>query len=113
MGIFSVFGFLKKKAKSDDKAESSYSSLGLPEPTFGPPPASAAENPFPSARPPLNLPNVSSTGSSESASQENLKAKIDLMMTQIDSMKIQSQSMNERILQIENMVKQLLDMARR
>jgi hypothetical protein len=31
----------------------------------------------------------------------------------MDSMRIQSQSMNERIVQIENMVRQLLEMARR
>lgn len=48
----------------------------------------------------------------ESISLENLKAKIDLMLVQIDSLKIEYESINQRIQNIERMTKELYMMAK-
>ncbi len=45
-------------------------------------------------------------------SAENVKAKVDLMITQIDSMKIEYETINQRIQNIERMVKELYAMAK-
>ena len=89
MGLLDAFNFFKRKPKEE---EMDYSSVGLATPSLGP------------TTTPTQM-------TSEFATQENMKAKLDLMMTQIDSMRIQHESMNERIVQIEKMVRQLLDMA--
>jgi len=46
------------------------------------------------------------------ASSENLKAKVDLMLTQIDSLKIEYEAINQRIQNIERMVRELHTMAK-
>jgi len=46
------------------------------------------------------------------ASSENLKAKVDLMLTQIDSLKIEYEAINQRIQNIERMVRELYAMAK-
>lgn len=113
MGVLSFLDFLKKKPKEEvSEKPSDYSSLGLPAPEFGKP-TDVPQTPLFTSDRPLPQPPSQAMSASESATHENLKAKVDLMMTQIDSMRIQSQAMNERIVQIENMVRQLLDMARR
>ncbi len=43
---------------------------------------------------------------------ENLKAKVDLMLTQVDSLKIEYESINQRIQNIERMVRELYTMAK-
>jgi hypothetical protein len=45
--------------------------------------------------------------------EENVRAKMDLLIAQIDSLRIQYETINERVTQIEKMVKELLDMAHR
>ena len=45
-------------------------------------------------------------------SADNLKAKMDLMMSQVDSMKIENEAINQRIQNIERMVKELYVMAK-
>lgn len=40
------------------------------------------------------------------------KAKMDLVVAQMDSLRLQYETLNERILQIEKMVKELHDMAK-
>lgn len=57
-------------------------------------------------------PSPPSPLTSEAAMTENVKAKMDLVLTQIDSLRIQYESINERITLIEKMVKELLDMAK-
>ena len=66
-------------------------------------------NPF--TRPDMRMPSPQPMAI-VSGEMENFRAKIDLMSTQIESMKIQYESMNERIIMIEKMVKELLDMAK-
>ena len=46
------------------------------------------------------------------ASSENLKAKVDLMLAQIDSLKIEYEAINQRIQNIERMVRELYAMAK-
>ncbi len=43
---------------------------------------------------------------------ENLKAKVDLMLTQIDSLKFEYEAINQRIQNIERMVRELYAMAK-
>ncbi len=43
---------------------------------------------------------------------DNLKAKMDLMMSQIDSMRIEYDAINQRIQNIERMVKEIYTMAK-
>lgn len=92
MGLFDKLSFFKRKPKEEPV---DYSSVGLSSPTYRP---TATSTPLPAA--------------SEFATQENIKAKIDLVMTQIDNMRIQHESMNERMSRIESMLKQLLEMAK-
>lgn len=89
MGLFSRLNIFKRRPKEEEKTD--YSSVGLPAPSLG--------------RTPALL-------SSEIGAQDNARAKLDLMMTQIDGMRIQQESISERVQQIEKMVKQLLDMAK-
>lgn len=88
MKLFSIFNLFKRKPKEE---KTDYSSL-VSSPSLSP--------------------TTSTPITSEFAAQENTKAKLDLIMTQIDSMRIQQESINERVSQIEKMVKQLLDMAK-
>ena len=46
------------------------------------------------------------------AAAENLKAKVDLMLTQIDSLKTEYEAINQRIQNIERMVRELYAMAK-
>lgn len=88
MGFFSFF----RRKKKDDLPETPESELGgLKE--------------FRESRLPP-VPHAHNTGT------ENFSAKVDLMMAQMDSMRIQYESINERVTQIEKMVKELLDMAK-
>ncbi|MEM7825510.1 MAG: hypothetical protein QW412_01460 [Candidatus Aenigmatarchaeota archaeon] len=43
----------------------------------------------------------------ESSSIENVRAKVDLLLTQIDSLKTQYETLNERIKNIEQMVQEI------
>ena len=43
----------------------------------------------------------------EKSTLENVKAKIDLMLTQIDSLKTQYETLNERLKKIEQMVEEI------
>ncbi|MBI4894449.1 MAG: hypothetical protein HY833_01800 [Candidatus Aenigmarchaeota archaeon] len=131
MGLFDGvnLNFLKKKADdtSVDSGPGDYSSsLGMNKPVFGPDQKmSYDEQQLPQNYPPQNypsqgygsaplppLPQPSQAHQNQFASQENMKAKIDLMMTQVDSIRLQNENLNERLVQIEKMVKQLLEMAK-
>lgn len=92
MGLFSRLNIFKRRPKEEEKTD--YSSVGLPAPSLG------------MGRTPSTL------ISNEIALQDNTRAKLDLMMTQIDGMRIQQESISERVQQIEKIVKQLLDMAK-
>lgn len=48
----------------------------------------------------------------ETATIENVRAKIDLLLTQLESLRIQQQALNERIIQIEKMIQELYRMAK-
>lgn len=67
---------------------------------------------------PKDLPNASTTGTnnfgaaSESATVANVKARMDLVLTQMDSLRVQYESVNERLINIEKMLKELYDMAK-
>lgn len=43
----------------------------------------------------------------EAATMENMKAKMDLMMTHLDSLKVQNETLNERIKNIERLVTEI------
>jgi len=62
---------------------------------------------YPASLPPANQPSYPTD-----ASAENLKAKVDLMLTQIDSLKIEYEAINQRIQNIERMVRELYAMAK-
>lgn len=89
------FGFLKKifkfgKKKDDDFLSDYKKSTALTTPTTLP----------------STTPSFGSTAT-ENVSSENMKAKIDLVMTQLDSLKIQYESINQRLIQIESMVREI------
>ncbi len=70
---------------------------------------SAEETPlteYPAPYVPTNQPNY------PDALSENLKAKIDLMLSQVDSLKIEYEAINQRIQNIERMVRELYTMAK-
>jgi len=78
-----VFGFLKKKKPETEE-------VVLPPPEPVPP----------------------KTENTESASIEAVKAKIDLIATHIDSLKVQYTVLNERLENLEKMVKEIYQMAK-
>lgn len=91
------FGFLKKifrfGKKSDDDFSSDLKSLSANLPSSAYTPSSAG--------------NFGTSGMPENVSSDNMKAKIDLVMTQLDSLKIQYESINQRLIQIESMVREI------
>jgi hypothetical protein len=58
----------------------------------------------------LKLPKPEIT--TETATIENVKAKMDLVLTQLDSLRTQYEAMNERVITIEKMLKELYTMAK-
>ena len=129
MGLFDKvnLNFMKKKTAdtSTDSGPSDYSSsLGMNKPVFGPdqkmtydeqqsPPQNYPSQNYPAPNYGLaQLPQSPQAHQNQFASQENMKAKIDLMMTQVESIRLQNENLNERLVQIEKMVKQLLEIAR-
>lgn len=120
MGLFDKISipFLKKKEAAEEPSKDDYAStLGLNRPVIGP------EQKQPYDQPPQSYQQYGSPYSSPTqypapvpqaqfATQENMKAKIDLMVAQIDSIRLQSEAMNERLVQTERMVKQLLEIAK-
>ena len=81
-----IFGVKKKEPTVEETPLSNY-----PEPSYTP----------------VNQPNYPTDVASE-----NLKAKVDLMLTQIDSLKIEYEAINQRIQNIERMVRELYAMAK-
>jgi hypothetical protein len=57
--------------------------------------------------PPVNQPSYPSD-----VATENLKAKVDLMLTQVDSLKLEYEAINQRIQNIERMVREIYTMAK-
>jgi len=48
----------------------------------------------------------------EATTMENVKAKMDLILTQIDSLRVQNETLNERIKNIEKVVAEILTIAK-
>lgn len=57
-------------------------------------------------------PTISSTYTPETVATENLKAKVDLMLSQVDSLKLEYEALNQRIQNIERMVREIYAMAK-
>lgn len=58
------------------------------------------------------LPILKPEVTAETATIENVKAKMDLVLTQLDSLRAQYEAINERIITIERMLKELYSMAK-
>ena len=50
--------------------------------------------------------------SAESVTTENVKARMDLVLTQMDSLRVQYETLNEKITSIEKMLKELYALAK-
>ena len=91
MGIFSIFskigGLFRRKKKIDEDILKNLP----PSPTAGMP---------------------VSPITSEGAATENVKARMDLVLTQMDSLRVQYETLNSRVANIEKMLKELYDMAK-
>ncbi len=59
---------------------------------------------------PTDMPKVEITP--ETATIDNVKAKMELVLTELDSLKIQYNVMNQRVMSMERMVKEIYDMAK-
>lgn len=59
--------------------------------------------PVPPSKPPTSL---------ESTTMGNVKAKMDLILTQIDSLRVQNETLNKRIENIEKSVTEILKIAK-
>lgn len=130
MGLFDKLNlnFMKKKSDdtSADSGPSDYSSsLGMNKPVFGPDQKMTYDEQqtvpsqnYPSQNYPSqsygssSLPPLPQASQNQFASQENMKAKIDLMMTQVESIRLQNENLNERLVQIEKMMRQLLELSK-
>jgi len=60
--------------------------------------------------PPIEAPKPPTTF--ESTNIENVRAKMDLILTQIDSLRVQNETLNERIKNIEKVVAEILSIAK-
>ena len=60
--------------------------------------------------PKASLPSLTSV--TETITMDNVKSKMDLVLTQLDSIKTEYQVLNERLTSIERMVKEIYDMAK-
>lgn len=60
--------------------------------------------------PPVEPPKPPTTA--EATTMENVKAKMDLILTQIDSLRVQNETLNERIKNIEKAVAEILRIAK-
>ena len=63
--------------------------------------------PIPSLEPPKVVPTPF-----ESTNIENIRAKMDLILTQIDSMRVQNETLSERIRNIEKISEEILKIAK-
>ena len=109
---------LKKKSKTKDTGseKTDYSGIGLSKPRMGSDMAGERLPALPSAVPP----QVGSQSQSQMQrssggiiNEENIKVKIDLMASQIDNMRIQQETINQKMTNIEQILKQLLATAHR
>lgn len=131
MDLSSIFGgFMKKKSggESSSSVEGNepvdYAALGLTKPMFGrekayddatPMPADlaqpreqpAAQYPYPSYRSmqQMTAPQPAVQAQND-PSHEAIKAKLDLISSQIDSLKAQHETINQRLAQIEQTLRQ-------
>jgi len=122
MGLFDRISipFFKKKEGGDEPSKDEYAStLGLNKPITGTEPEQAYDQsdrprPYQQYGTPYSPPSSYPTTAPQAqfATQENMKAKMDLIMAQIESVRLQSEAMNERLAQTERMVKQLLEIAK-
>lgn len=96
------FGFLKKIFKFGKKNDGPFSDSKQLEPLPSVTPSST----------PSSFTSPIGAGSAENVASENMKAKIDLVMTQMDSLKIQYESINQRLIQIERMVREIYESSR-
>ena len=62
--------------------------------------------------PPHHFPPEISKISSESTMMENVKSKMDLVLTQLDSIRTDYQIMNERVSKIEKILKEIYELAK-
>ena len=62
------------------------------------------------ALPPIEIPRPPATF--ESTTIENVKAKMDLILTEIDSIRVQNETLSERIKNIEKAVAEILAIAK-
>lgn len=62
-----------------------------------------------------NLPKLETPKpvTAETASTENVKAKMDLLMTQIESLNVKYETLNQRLANIERMVQEIYVIAKR
>ena len=60
----------------------------------------------------LEVPPLPKEVTTETTTVDNVKAKMELVLAQVDSLRTQYEAMNERILSIERMVKELYAMAK-
>lgn len=119
MGLLDKLKFLKGKPNKDEDVD--YSALGLSTPTLGPPEdmKSPPPNPMEPARErdlprlPASVPAAGQEQSKEYVEQGNIRAKLDLMATQLDSILTQQETISQRVAQIEQNMRQILEFSRR
>ena len=100
---------LKKPKVSKEKTD--YSSIGLSKPRMGSDSGIDEQLPaLPQATPPQiqSQSQMNQRNSSGIINEENLKVKIDLMASQIDNMRIQQETINQKMTNIEQILKQIL-----
>ncbi len=107
------FGFLKKifsfGKKNDDMSPDEIKSL---EAKYRLPSSSPSQPSIATATTPAISNSNSPSPSSGNIAADNIKAKLDLMTMQMDGMKIQYESLNQRLIQIENMVRSIYESTR-
>lgn len=87
-----LFGRMRKKDDSADAVSQNAESQYMPQP--------AVMNQQMGQVPSMDAP------------ADNIKAKVDLMLSQIDSLKIEYEAINQRIQNIERMVRELYSMSK-
>ena len=61
----------------------------------------------------VTTPSISAPITSESTSTENLKAKMDLLLTQVESLNVRYETLNQRLQNLEKMIQEIYMIAKR
>lgn len=59
------------------------------------------------------VPEIPKTVTAETTTAENMRAKMDLLLTQLESLNVRYETLNQRLANVERMIQEIYAMAKR